>query len=68
MVLRGEEKNVTACVPQNVSFNVYDKNSGVLAANTWQCLGTWFPHKATGSDDLHLQRSFLLHHANLYVT
>lgn len=52
-------------------INIYDDVitvSGVRAQITWQCLGTWFSHKATGSDDLHLQCSFLLHHAYLDVT
>lgn len=43
-------------------------NVSVRAWITWQCLGTWFSHKATGSDDLHLQCSFLVHHTNLNVT
>lgn len=35
---------------------------------TWQCLRSWFTHKAPGPNDFHLQSSFLFHHSDLNVT
>lgn len=58
--------------PENVSYpspNIFGLNSTQSGRVhlTWQCLRTWFAHKATSSDHLHLQRAFLLHHPNLDV-